>query len=90
LREDFSGSLGEMVTQLLTMRKAPVPPGVNIILSNANGITQRNEARFIFCLPLLQQPQAFAKHLAGILVASRLNELLDHSGLKVGQDDIAC
>ena len=68
--EHLLGTSGQVGAQRLPVGEAAIAAGSEILHSDLRGLAERDEARLVLGLPLLDQPQSVAQHLAGILVAA--------------------
>ena len=75
--------------QRLPVGEAAEATGGEILHADAYGLAERDQARLVLGLPLPDQPQSVAQHLAGILVAARLHQAFDHRCLLFSQHNVA-
>jgi len=57
--------------------------------ADLHGRPQRLDPRSFLRIPAFHEAETVAQHLAGVLIATRLDELFDQLGLMLGKDDIA-
>lgn len=64
-------------------------PTLQRVQASARSPAQCLQLDGVFDFTSLDQPQAFTKHFAGVLVTTRPDERLDELFLMFGQDDIS-
>ena len=81
----FLAKLADKVVDLLAGTKRGVVAAIDVVYAFLDGSAEPFEPGFVFLVALLQKPQAFAHHFAGVAEAAGIDARFDEAVKVIGQ-----